>query len=251
MPTDAPPPYTYQSISQDEEAQLADSDAFKLDVTVEQSDPEVRALFVRKVYAVLFLQLVGTAAVAAAMSTSGAVAWVANQYVARSPSSWFLLVPLVGSLATLGALYWKSLSHPANLLLLALFTLMESLLLGAVVSVADRTVLFQAVGLTAVVFGALTLFTLQTRYNFASLASYLYYALMLLVGVGLVQLFVPYHHTFELVYSVAGCAVFSGLSPDAWVLANVSLYLDVLNLFLSALRRTSPTHPVLNATSDD
>ncbi|WFD49833.1 hypothetical protein GLX27_004518 [Malassezia furfur] len=203
MPADAPPPYTYHSISQDEEAQLADSDAFKVDVTVEQSDPEVRALFVRKVYSVLFLQLLGTAVVAGAMSTSGAVAWVQQ-------NSWFLFVPLIGSLASLGALYWKSQSHPANLVLLALFTLMESLLLGTVVSVVDVAVLFKAVVLTTLVFGALTAFTLQTRYNFESLASYLYYGLMLLVGVGLVQLFFPYNHTFELLYSVAGCAIFSG-----------------------------------------
>lgn len=33
---------------------------------------------------------------------------------------------------------------------------------------------------------------------------------MLLVGAGLVQLFFPYHHAFELAYSVVGCAVFSG-----------------------------------------
>lgn len=84
MPADAPPPYTYHSISQDEEAQLADSDAFKVDVTVEQSDPEVRALFVRKVYSVLFLQLLGTAAVAGAMSTSGAVAWVQQKYATHT-----------------------------------------------------------------------------------------------------------------------------------------------------------------------
>lgn len=119
-------------------------------------------------------------------------------------------MPLIGSLASLGALYWKSQSHPANLVLLALFTLMESLLLGTVVSVVDVAVLFKAVVLTTLVFGALTAFTLQTRYNFESLASYLYYGLMLLVGVGLVQLFFPYNHTFELLYSVAGCAIFSG-----------------------------------------
>ena len=119
-------------------------------------------------------------------------------------------MPLIGSLASLGALYWKSQSHPANLVLLALLTLMESLLLGTVVSVVDVAVLFKAVVLTTLVFGALTVFTLQTRYNFESLASYLYYGLMLLVGVGLVQLFFPYNHTFELLYSVAGCAIFSG-----------------------------------------
>lgn len=74
----APPPYSYQSISQDEEAQLTADDrgGFKYGQTVEQSDPEIRAMFVRKVYTVLFLQLLGTALVAGAMTTSGAVSWV-------------------------------------------------------------------------------------------------------------------------------------------------------------------------------
>lgn len=83
---------------------------------------------------------------------------------------------------------------------------------------------------------------------------------MILVGVGFVQLFMPFNHMFEIAYSVGGCAIFSGyimydtwmierrcvrargdthhrLSPDDWVLANVSLYLDVINLFISILRR--------------
>lgn len=82
---DAPPPYTYQTLPQDEEAQLAadDRDQFKFGITVEQSDPEVRAMFIRKVYTVLFLQLLGTALVAAAMASTGAVAWLQTQYVAH------------------------------------------------------------------------------------------------------------------------------------------------------------------------
>lgn len=61
-------------------------------------------------------------------------------------------------------------------------------------------------------------------------------------------MFFPYNHAFEMGYSLAGCAVFSGyvmydtwllqrrLSPDDWVLANVSLYLDVVNVFISVSR---------------
>ena len=84
----APPPYSYQTISQDEEGQFGaeDSDAYKFDETVEQSDPEIRAMFIRKVYAVLFVQLLGTALVAGAMTTSSATAWIQNKYVETANS---------------------------------------------------------------------------------------------------------------------------------------------------------------------
>ncbi|WFD44793.1 hypothetical protein MPSI1_003464 [Malassezia psittaci] len=234
----APPPYSYQTISQDEEGQFGaeDSDAYKFGETVEQSDPEIRAMFIRKVYAVLFVQLLGTALVAGAMTTSSATAWLQNNT-----------------------------SHPLNLFLLGLFTLMESLSVGILVSVMDRGVVLKAVFLTTFLFAALSrtymdtytlVFTLQTQYDFGSLGSVLYYGLMVMIGTGFVQLFFPYNHLFELGYSVLACVLFSGyilfdtyqiqqrMSPDMWILANVSLYLDVINLFISILR-------VLNSTSDE
>lgn len=81
MATQAPPPYTYSAVSQDPEAQLDgdDRDGYKFGATVEECVPEIRAMFVRKVYTVLFLQLLGTAIVAAAMTTAGAVNWVQNK----------------------------------------------------------------------------------------------------------------------------------------------------------------------------
>ena len=53
------------------------------------------------------------------MSTAKVSAWVqANQ--------WAFIVPMIGSLVSMGFLYWKRHSHPTNLVLLGLFTLLES-----------------------------------------------------------------------------------------------------------------------------
>lgn len=50
MSTTAPPPYTYNTLPQEEPALAeVDPDDFKVGVTVEQSAPEIRAMFVRKV----------------------------------------------------------------------------------------------------------------------------------------------------------------------------------------------------------
>ena len=121
-------------------------------------------------------------------------------------------------------------------------------MLGIVMAALNESVILKAFILTTFIFLGLTLFTLQSSYDFSSLTTWLYWGLLLLVGTGLVQMFFPYNHAFEMGYSLAGCAVFSGyvmydtwllqrrLSPDDWVLANVSLYLDVVNVFISVSR---------------
>jgi len=253
-----PPPYSYQSVSQQDDATAhpdpalqgeVNPDDFKIGVTVEQSAPEIRAMFVRKVYSVLFCQLLGTCLVAGIMN-----AYSMGEIIQRNP--WVMFVLLAGSLGSLALVYWKRSSHPANLVSLGVFTAFEALMLGAVVCFVEKTVVLKAVILTTFVFLGLTLYTLQSKYDFSSLQSWLYWGLLILIGTGLVQMFFPYHHLFELAYATAGCAIFSGyimydtwliqrrLSMDDWVLANISLYLDVVNLFISILR-------VMNASSDE
>lgn len=194
-----------------------------------------------QVYSVLFAQILGTFCIASVFTMERVNAWVLS-------NSWFLLLTFVGTLVSLGLVYWKRHAHPTNLMMLGLFTSLESISLGAIVSVVDQNVVLKAVIVTAFVFLGLTLYTLQSSYDFGSMATWLYWGLLILVGTGFVQMFFPYNHMFELAYSIAGCAIFSGyvmydtwllqrhLSPDDWVLANVSLYLDIVNLFISVLR---------------
>lgn len=221
--------------------QEGDPDDFKFGVTVEQSSPEIRAMFLRKVYSVLFFQILGTTAIAAIMTTQGIASWVqANQ--------WAFIVPMIGSLVTMGFLYWKRHSHPTNILLLSLFTVLESVSLGTVITYVDQKIVLQAMVITAFTFFGLTLFTLQSKWDFSSLGGWLFGGLMVLVGVGFVGIFMPYNQTFDLVMAGAGCVIFSlyivydtwliqrRLSAEEWVLANISLYLDIVNLFINILR---------------
>jgi len=248
---DAPPPYRYQAIETNETVDHGEvnPDDFKIGVTVEQSAPEIRAMFVRKVYSVLFFQVLGSCIVASGMYATSVTSWVMK-------NPWFMLLTLIGSFGSLGLVYWKRHNHPTNLYMLGLFTSVESVALGTLVSFLDQTIVLKAIIVTAFIFLGLTLFTLQSKYDFSHMGTWLYWSLLILVGTGLVQMFFPYNHLFELAYSIVGCFVFSGyviydtwllqrrLSPDDWVLANVSLYLDIVNLFISVLR-------LMNGSSDE
>lgn len=226
-----------------------DPDDFSYGVTVDQSSSDVRAMFLRKVYTTLFIQILGTTVFAGIMTTKGVAGWFQQ-------NQWAFILPLFGSLITLGFLYWKRHSHPTNLILLGLFTLLESISLGSVITYIDQKIVLQAMLITTFTFLGLSLFTLQSKWDFSSLGGWLFGALLILVGTSFVGMFFPYSQTFDMVTAGAGCVVFSlyivydtwliqrRLSPDEWVLANVSLYLDIINLFISILR-------ILNGTQED
>lgn len=89
------------------------------------------------------------------------------------------------------------------------------------------------------------------QYDFSSLGPFLFAGLWGLLGVGLVQIFLPFNKTFDLAVSAIGVLVFSGyvlydtqnimkrLSPDEYIFGALSLYLDFINLFLYILRIVS------------
>nr|CDI52003.1 upf0005-domain-containing protein [Melanopsichium pennsylvanicum 4] len=177
-------------------------DDWKYGVTVDQSSPEIRAMFMRKVYSVLTAQIIGTASIAWIMTAQGIASWVHQ-------NQWAFILPLIGSLVTMGFLYWKRHSHPTNILLLALFTILESISLGTVVTYVDQKIVLQAMAITAFTFIGLTLFTLQSKWDFSSLGGWLFAGLTILVGAGFVGIFLPYNQTFDLVMAGAGCVIFS------------------------------------------
>ena len=102
-------------------------DDFKVGVTVIDCDAEIRLAFIRKVYAILFLQLLSTAAVALAMSVPAAVEFT-------HANSWIIWIPMLGSFATLLGVYLKRHDYPMNMILLGMFTMCEAVMIGAVTS---------------------------------------------------------------------------------------------------------------------
>lgn len=232
-------------------APLVDPDEdFKYGTTVQACDLSIRMGFIRKIYSILLSQILATTTVGFVMMTNGMIKeWVQS-------NRWMMLTSVVGSFVSLGLLFWKRQSYPANFYLLGVFTLIEAYTIGTVTSFYDSRVVLQALVLTGGIFFALTLFTFQSKYDFVSWGSFLYLSLWALILVGFVAVFFEPGSTFELVYSIAGCFIFSGyilydtsliikhLSVEEYIVGAVSLYLDVLNLFLSILR-------ILNQTNRD
>ncbi|KAJ3995098.1 UPF0005-domain-containing protein [Lentinula boryana] len=217
-------------------------DDFKYGTTVSESSPEIRNAFVRKVYTILFCQILATCIVAGGLSHSeSAIFWVLNH-------TWSFYVPLFGTLINLGLLYWKRHDHPLNFVFLSTFTVLEAFTLGVTVAFFDTQIVLQALLITLGVFLGLTLFTLQSKYDFEGLGPWLFGGVVALLMTGIVGMFIPFGRTMDLIYAAGGCLIFSGyivydtyminarLSPDEFIMGAISLYLDFINLFISILR---------------
>lgn len=152
--------------------------------------------------------------------------------------------------------YWKRKSYPMNLLFLAGFTGFEAYSVSVIVSFYESRIVLQAVVLTAGLFIALTLFACQTKYDFTNWMPYLFGGLWFLIMFGLVAAFFPQTSTTELIYSGIGALIFSGYilvdtqlimrhyHVEEEIAAAISLYLDIINLFINILR-------ILNSQSNN
>ncbi|KAF7321805.1 UPF0005-domain-containing protein [Mycena kentingensis (nom. inval.)] len=217
-------------------------DDFKYGTTVSDSSMEIRAAFVRKVYTILLCQIAATTLFGGLLSQSRDTVL----YVQAHP--WTFYTPTILTFVNLGLLFWKRHSHPWNFVFLSTFTLLEAFTLGIVVAFYDTTIVLQALIITLGVFIGLTLFTLQSKWDFDGMAPFLFGGLMALCVTGLVGIFIPFSQTMDLIYAIGGTLLFSGyivydtylinsrLSPDEYIMGAISLYLDFINLFLSILR---------------
>jgi protein lifeguard len=159
-----------------------------------------------------------------------------------------MIVSLVGAIAFMFLTFWKRKSYPTNLLFLSGFTALEAYSISVVTSFYDARIVVQALVITLAIFVALTVFACQTKYDFTHWMPYLFGALWLLVIFGFMAAFFPYNSSIELVYGGVAALVFSGYilvdtqlimrhyHVEEEIAASISLYLDIINLFLSILR---------------
>ncbi|KAJ1885941.1 hypothetical protein LPJ66_009875 [Kickxella alabastrina] len=245
--TQLPPSYNAADRIEEASAQEHTSadfvpDDFKYGVMVSQSDIAIRHAFVRKVYTILSLQLLATTVVGGYLRHIDASSGFLLQHV------WTVYAAMAGTILSMVGLWWKSNSHPANLGFLSAFTLFEAYVVGAATAFYSTSVVLQALAITLGLFAVLTLFTLQSRYDFSSMGPILFFALCAVVLVGFVQIFLPFNRTFDLIMAVVIALVFCGyivydtymimnrMTPDDYVIASLSLYLDLINLFIAILR---------------
>lgn len=153
----------------------------------------------------------------------------------------FLLVAL-----EFGALFWFIFKK--SLLSYNFFTLLTGLtlapLLGHLVISGQTTIIFQALVGTGIIVGGLNVYTLSTKNNFMKYSTILFWILISLVVVSLINLFLG-SSLLSLFISWISIVVFSVyiiidtqevLYTDIEPLdAAMNLYLDIINIFVSLL----------------
>ncbi|KAK2048306.1 UPF0005-domain-containing protein [Colletotrichum somersetense] len=217
-------------------------DDFKYGGSVAEATLDIRNQFIRKVYAILTVQLLVTGAVSAvSFFNDGYKAWIQDH-----PG--LVFGSLLGAMVMMLLTFWKRKSYPTNLLFLSAFTLMEAYSISVIVSFYRAGLVLNAVFLTAGIFIFLTAFACQTKYDFTSWVPYLGGALWALVIFSFMYMFFPSNSTAELVYGGIAALLFSAYilvdtqlimrhhHVEEEIAASISLYLDIINLFLAILR---------------
>lgn len=139
---------------------------------------------------------------------------------------------------------------PGNMILLGLFTICEAFLIGMITSFFGTAVVLIAFLVTACAVIGITIFSCQTKYDITGKGTYLF---VLLITVAVLALVGGLWHNQIVHLVIAGFAslIFSAylmydiqmimggrshsISPDEYVFAALTLYLDIINLFLCVL----------------
>lgn len=185
------------------------------------------------------------------------ISYVSTSYKAWIQSNiWMMYVSLFGAIGFMLLTFWKRKSYPTNLLFLGAFTALEAYSISVIVTFYETNIVLLALVLTAGIFVALTLFACQTKYDFTSWMPYLFGGLWILILFGFVGAFFPYNDKMEMIYGSVAALIFSGYilvdtqlvmrhyHVEEEIAAAISLYLDIINLFLAILR-------ILNSQSNN
>ena len=224
-----------------EEGGLLTSDAF--------SEASIRRGFMRKVYSILSLQLAITAAVAGLFFIEPV-----KLYARQNPwMMWIAFIPILICMIIFACCHEVRRKSPGNLVCLGIFTIAEGFMMGCIISVYEVSEVMMAIGITIVVVFGLTIFALQTKFDFTAMGGVLIMAVLCLMMFGLFAVFFPYNLIVNIVYASIGAFIFGvyivfdtqlmmggkhkyALDPEEYIFASLNLYLDIINLFLFILQ---------------
>lgn len=180
------------------------------------------------------------------LATIGALLGLMN-FQAVVQYKWVFFIAEIAAL--FGLMFSKS-KPGLNLFMLFAFTSLSGVtlvpLLGMVIAKAGLGAIWQALGMTAIVFGLMSVYALKTKNDLANMGKMLFIALIVVVVCSLINLFLG-SPMFQVVIAGASAILFSlyiaydtqnivkGMY-DSPIDAAVSLYLDFLNVFISILQ---------------
>ena len=197
-----------------------------------------RATFVKQTYQLLAASLLA--------ATAGAYIGTNSASLLSGGAYW---IAVIAEFACLFGLMYARKNAKLALILLFAFTFISGLVLGPTlaryIGAGMGNVITQAFLMTTVAFGGLSVFAMNTKRDFSAMGKFLFIALIVIVVASLINIFVG-SSMLSLAVSGAGALIFSAYilydtqniirgAYDSPVLAAVSLYLDILNLFISLL----------------
>ena len=216
---------------------------------VSELDAIWRKAFVGKVYTLLVIQIFITLLVSFGMMQFGGYSF----YVwSLTDGAWTRLVAMLGTFGILISLMCMKSRYPLNLILLFAFTGCMSYTIGIIcttyAAAGMQMLVVEAFAITALLFIALTVFTIVSKIDFSFLGLILPVLLLTLIVWGFFAMFAFPSFAFRQVYALLGTVIFSlyvlydtwsmttYLCYDDYVLAAINLYLDFINLFLMILQ---------------
>ena len=210
-----------------------------------------RLRFIRKVYLTILFQLLLTTLIVCLIMFIDEL----REYVIYHIG--FLIFGCIMTGIILCTLYCIRDQYPINIIFLVLFTIFEAYTVGVIcgmyVEMGYRNVVIQAFNITIVLFMALTIFTIQTKWDFSLLGIGLLACLVILSVWGIVIAIMGYREIFW--YSLFGAIIFAlyiifdtwwmlqsqAYTDGDWILAAINIYLDLVNLFLYLLSLLAST----------
>uniref|UniRef100_A0A131YRY8 Glutamate receptor ionotropic n methyl d aspartate associated protein n=1 Tax=Rhipicephalus appendiculatus TaxID=34631 RepID=A0A131YRY8_RHIAP len=212
------------------------------------SNKEIRRVFVRKVYAILMVQLAITFGAVALFIYEPHVKLFVQRNMGAYIGAYVAFIVLYIMLVCCESLRR---SYPTNIILLFLFTLVMSYMVGAISSFHDTDTVLMAAGICAACCLAVSIFSCHTKFDFTSCAGFLFIAVWALFLFGILTIF-TYNRIINTVYAALGAILFMAflafdtqmlmggrkleLSPEEHIFAALQLYMDIVQIFLFLLR---------------
>ncbi|XP_073348154.1 protein lifeguard 1 [Pagrus major] len=257
-PSTYPPPktettYTYEPISGYESfcdiGPEAPSDTTPLISSSSFDDRTVRRGFVRKVFCILTLQLLFTFSVVCVFTFSDVVKEAVQTNLPAYLSSFIIFIVVAIALSCCQSF---SRRHPWNIMGLVVVTLSLSYMVGAIASFHNTVAVVITMGATLAITIAIIAFSAQTRYDFT-----VWYGVLLILLVDFIMFgfFCTFYYSYvsEVAYGCLGALLYSlfllidiqllmgtmsyRLDPEEYVNAALTIYLDVVLIFLYLLGR--------------
>ncbi|KAF7696138.1 protein lifeguard 2-like [Silurus meridionalis] len=210
-------------------------------------DLNVRRTFIRKVYAILALQLSVTLAIVSIFTFCEPL----KDYVQSNPGwYWAGYAVFMTTLVTLSCFPGPRRRFPWNLILLAIFTLSLSYMTGMLSSYYNTTSVMMCLGITVLVCFSVSVFSFQTKIDMTSCQGVMliictsFFICGILLALIIPLGCVPWMHA---VFAVLGAIMFSmflaidtqllmgkkreSISPEDYIYATLNIYLDIVYIF--------------------